>query len=93
MKFKVRSGKLIQFSELAGLQEQKRIPVTSQIRTFLIEQVQSICERCNQFFPYPEIHHIDGDGTNNDLDNLMVLCPNCHVTLERQAIEEEEVIR
>ena len=25
-----------------------------------------------------EIHHIDGDRTNNDSENLLLLCPNCH---------------
>ena len=25
-----------------------------------------------------EIHHIDGDCTNNRIDNLQLLCPNCH---------------
>ena len=25
-----------------------------------------------------EIHHIDGDVLNNCLDNLQILCPNCH---------------
>ena len=25
-----------------------------------------------------EVHHIDGDYTNNDEDNLELLCPNCH---------------
>lgn len=25
-----------------------------------------------------EIHHIDGDRSNNELDNLLLLCPNCH---------------
>lgn len=25
-----------------------------------------------------EIHHIDGDTLNNNLDNLQILCPNCH---------------
>jgi hypothetical protein len=24
------------------------------------------------------LHHKDGDGTNNELDNLEILCPNCH---------------
>ena len=25
-----------------------------------------------------ELHHIDGDGGNDDLNNLCFLCPNCH---------------
>ena len=25
-----------------------------------------------------QVHHIDGDNTNNMLENLMFLCPNCH---------------
>ena len=25
-----------------------------------------------------ELHHIDGNHFNNDLDNLQLLCPNCH---------------
>ena len=25
-----------------------------------------------------EVHHIDGDSLNNELDNLKLLCPNCH---------------
>jgi len=41
------------------------------------------CENCgnttwnNEKIPL-ELHHIDGNHFNNDLDNLMVLCPNCH---------------
>ncbi len=25
-----------------------------------------------------ELHHIDGNSNNNKLDNLQLLCPNCH---------------
>ena len=25
-----------------------------------------------------QVHHIDGDHYNNDIENLMILCPNCH---------------
>jgi Zn finger protein HypA/HybF involved in hydrogenase expression len=25
-----------------------------------------------------ELHHIDGDNSNGDFDNLSLLCPNCH---------------
>ena len=26
----------------------------------------------------PLIHHIDGDPRNNGINNLVLLCPNCH---------------
>ena len=25
-----------------------------------------------------QLHHIDGDNSNNTLENLQLLCPNCH---------------
>lgn len=25
-----------------------------------------------------EVHHIDGDNSNNEINNLTFLCPNCH---------------
>lgn len=42
-----------------------------------------ICENCGlsewQGVEIPlEIHHIDGDKTNNTIENLQILCPNCH---------------
>ena len=41
------------------------------------------CERCgiSEWMGEPitiEIHHLDGDHFNNELDNLVCLCPNCH---------------
>jgi hypothetical protein len=41
------------------------------------------CESCgnkewmNKQIPL-EVHHVDGDGTNNSMDNLQLLCCNCH---------------
>lgn len=38
------------------------------------------CEKCG-FSKEPKIlgiHHKDLDSSNNDLSNLMVVCPNCH---------------
>lgn len=41
------------------------------------------CECCGLEYwldkPIPlELHHIDGNSLNNDMDNLQLLCPNCH---------------
>ena len=38
------------------------------------------CTICG-YNDYPkilEVHHIDNDRDNNDIDNLVILCPNCH---------------
>lgn len=44
---------------------------------------ENICEIChidswNGKEIMCELHHIDGNRNNNNLDNLMILCPNCH---------------
>lgn len=41
------------------------------------------CESCGltEWMGQPinlQIHHVDGDRTNNSLENLLLLCPNCH---------------
>ena len=59
------------------------------IKRYLLEKHNYKCEKCgwgekNEFtetIPL-EIHHIDGDYTNNKEDNLQVLCPNCHSLTE-----------
>jgi len=47
------------------------------------------CEYCERTewngLPIPlELHHIDGDHYNNNLSNLMIVCPNCHAQLTSQ---------
>jgi len=36
------------------------------------------CAHCTKPPPRWEYHHIDGDRSNNSLDNCEGLCPNCH---------------
>lgn len=45
------------------------------------------CEYCglSEWMENPiplELHHIDGDNLNNVLENLQLLCPNCHALTE-----------
>lgn len=47
------------------------------------------CEYCGRTewngLPIPlELHHIDGNHYDNDLSNLMIVCPNCHAQLTSQ---------
>ena len=40
------------------------------------------CQDCNQYEDQPknrlEVHHIDGDPWNHNLNNLVTLCAHCH---------------
>ena len=45
------------------------------------------CEKCKKvkWFGQPiplEVHHEDGDSLNNEIENLKLLCPNCHALTE-----------
>ena len=59
--------------------------ITGTIKKYLLEKNNYKCELCG-FEGYNvltkntilQIHHIDGDSSNNSESNLQVLCPNCH---------------
>ena len=56
---------------------------TEKFRTALITLRGHQCECCKltTWLEQPinlELHHCDGDKSNNELDNLQLLCPNCH---------------
>ena len=53
------------------------------VKRALLAHRENKCECCGleQWLDKPiplEVHHKDGDNTNNDPDNLQLLCPNCH---------------
>ena len=55
------------------------------IKKFLIEDHGYSCFKCTNSEwvgkPIPlELDHIDGNASNNRLDNVRLLCPNCHAT-------------
>ena len=55
------------------------------IKAYLLKKYNYKCSQCgwNKVNPYTkniplEIEHIDGNYLNNNEENLVVLCPNCH---------------
>lgn len=53
------------------------------IKPHLIKLRGHKCESCGltEWLGLPivlELHHINGDRTHNDAENLQLLCPNCH---------------
>lgn len=63
----------------------KALNTSHYLRRRLIEEniFPNQCSRCglrewmNEPIPL-ELHHIDGNHNNNRLENLTILCPNCH---------------
>lgn len=72
-------------TELVVSGEYKKDFVSSRLRKRLIEEgyKKNICEKCGitEWMGQKitlELHHIDGNRINNKLENLAILCPNCH---------------
>lgn len=74
------------------------------IKKNLIQMRGHQCEVCHNTIwndePIPlQLHHIDGDRRNNELDNLQLLCPNCHAQTDtycgkhiiKQKVSDDEV--
>ena len=56
---------------------------------------KEVCELCGSDTNL-DIHHIDGNWQNNNLDNLMCLCRSCHTRYERnkdKVVEEPSELR
>lgn len=47
-------------------------------RKLAIEHYGTICEYCKTTEGRLEVHHLDGDRSNNNISNLSVLCRQCH---------------
>lgn len=66
------------------LQNKVNFP-TSKLKIRLFEEgyKEKRCEKCgqtswlNELIPL-ELHHVDGNNKNNLIENLQILCPNCH---------------
>lgn len=59
------------------------------VRGYLLSEAQYSCSKCGWAIPNPvtgkpilTINHIDGNWKNNGVDNLEVLCYNCHTLTE-----------
>jgi hypothetical protein len=53
-----------------------------------------VCAHCGFGIPAVlEVAHIDCDRSNNDISNLVILCPNCHKMHDLDIISTETIIQ
>jgi hypothetical protein len=52
-------------------------------RSLALREYIHKCEVCgyNRDVRMLQVHHVDGDRENNDIANLVVMCPNCHYSI------------
>lgn len=74
------------------MKNRKSIPQLSKVRAELQKEINSICPFCeNTDVGHFEIHHIDEIPENNDIRNLILLCPICHSKITKKDITMQEV--
>jgi predicted HNH restriction endonuclease len=63
--------------------------ISARIRRYMLEKYEYKCQNCKCDWKNPytdltilQIHHINGDSSDNSESNLQVLCPNCHAMTE-----------
>jgi hypothetical protein len=76
----------------------KKLENTWRLKARLLSQgvKKHQCERCGSTewlgSPIPlELHHKDGDRTNNALHNIELLCPNCHALTDNYRGSKKKV--
>ncbi len=70
-----------------------RKTISTKTRSILQKEIKSICPICsNEDVEHFQVHHIDENPMNNELVNLLMLCPNCHSKITKRDIAYNEVI-
>ena len=63
-------------------------------RKLAFESYNPLCAHCGFGIPSVlEIAHVDGDRNNNEVGNLVILCPNCHKMHDLDLISTETIIQ
>jgi hypothetical protein len=56
-----------------------KVVTYKRLKIRLLNQRGKVCERCGYTkFEILQVHHKDKNKKNNNIDNLELICPNCH---------------
>jgi hypothetical protein len=74
--------------------------ISRHVRKYIFEKNNDKCECCGKGYINPhtnlsvlQIHHKDGDCTNNKEENLQLLCPTCHAMTENFGSRNKKATR
>jgi 5-methylcytosine-specific restriction endonuclease McrA len=72
-----------------GLKKQKkiRVPLKKSQRIIVFDILGRQCSNCSNKTTL-EIHHIDENPSNNSIDNLLVLCYECHKNIKKRKVSQ-----
>lgn len=95
-----RTHSVLTRSRLANLARKRSIPGTGEygpdwtpeLRERIYKRDAYCCCLCENTGPKLQVHHIDGDRTNNEDTNLLTLCSPCHLAYHGRRENVEEVL-
>lgn len=73
--------------ERREMKASQHVPLPNGMRETLISERGLTCEIC-ELELFEHVHHIDRDPTNNDYDNLQLVCISCHQQLHGKQSKE-----
>ena len=69
------------------------MPARINYRKLAFEAYPPLCAHCGFGIPEVlEVAHLDGNRANNEIENLAILCPNCHKMHDIDLIPTEAII-
>ncbi len=70
-----------------------RIAIPNKTKALLQQEIDSKCPLCDDTnVDHFEIHHIDEIPENNQITNLLLLCPICHSKITKKDITYDQVV-
>lgn len=70
----------------------KRLTLSKTTEKRAFQQAGSVCGFCPEHeIAALQVHHIDGDPSNNVIENLLVVCATCHSKITGGVISEADV--
>jgi hypothetical protein len=81
------------FHEKNSRKRSKRKSIPAKTKALFQKEINSLCPHCpNEDVGHFQIHHIDENPENNDIGNLLMLCPTCHSKITKGDISSDAAI-